>query len=56
MNASSLLLNARPPITTRKWKGAHSRNVGVAQSEAGQRGVHANLSSIAERLIANQTP
>jgi hypothetical protein len=39
-----------------KWKGAHSRNVDVAQPEAGQRGMLANLSSIAERLIANQTP
>jgi hypothetical protein len=56
MNASSLLFNARPPITLRKWKGAHSRNVEVAQPEAGQRRVRANLSSIAERLITNQTP
>ena len=56
MNASSVLSNARPPIAIRKWKGAHSRNVEVAQPEAGQRGVQANLSSIAERLIANQTP
>ena len=28
----------------------------VAQPEAGQRGVQASLTSIAERLIANQTP
>lgn len=56
MNASSVLSNARSPPTIRKWKGAHSRNVEVAQPEAGQRGVESNLWSIAERLIANQTP
>jgi hypothetical protein len=56
MNASSVLSNARPPPTIREWKGAHSRNVEVAQPEAGQRGVQANLSSIAERLIPQSIP